>query len=557
MKNPFAQFDFRALRRLLRWLGKEKPGYIARILLFCAAEAIGPPIVALSTRMAVNSFASGGWENFALACAWKLSSHVLWMLAAPVERRSSISRAKRTLARKKREAAAATLRADQRALDALSQGELLAALSTEADKAESLLSDGVFEIARSAIGGAVGFALMAYMDWRFTLIVLALSALSVWASALFGARIRAAGEKTASASANTGADALELLRAAEAVRLAGAEDARYERFVESARAEAEARRQSEGIAAKMRLLEGILGGVSWFAVLLGGMILIEKGLTDIGTVAAMLGLRYVADILIVECGQHLAVMQGNLVGFRRLEAVDALLAEKPDADIGRCPDEYSLCVSNVAFSYTPGVPVLRSFHMELPKTGLTLLSGRSGSGKSTLVKLLLGLYRPDAGEIALTGGCADIAALRERVAYAPQKPTLLRGTIFENIAVGKEGATREQALSAARAAGLSDTLSKLPDGIDTELDDAGGSLSGGEKQRVAIARALVKDAPILLLDEITSALDAQAERAVLETVKALSRDRAVLLVSHRPLSEAYADRIVRMEPALSDAQERT
>lgn len=556
MKNPFAQWDLRSAWRLTKWLDAERPVFFARILFFCAAEAIGTPIVAYATKAAVNSFASGGWSDFLIACAWKLFSHVLWMLAAPVERNSSISRAKRALAKGKLRAASAALRADQRALDTLSQGEMLAALSTEAEKAENILSSSVFEISRSFIGGVVGFALMAYMDWRFMLLVMALSALSVWASAVFGARIRAAGEKIAGASAETGADALELLRAAEAVRLAGAEQSRADRFAASAFAEAEARRQSDGIAARMRLMESLLGGFSWFIVLLGGMALIRAGLTDIGTVAAMLGLRYIADILIVECGQHLAVMQGNLAGFLRLETVTALPPEHLDARTGSFSGTDALRVRNVSFSYVPGAPVLCSFSMELPETGLTLLSGRSGSGKSTLVKLLLGLYLPDEGEIALPGGRADLAALREKVAYAPQEPTLLRGTIAENIALGGENVSRERALSAAHAAGLADTLAKLPEGMDTALDDAGGSLSGGEKQRVAIARALCKNAPILLLDEITSALDARAEKAVLETVKALSKDRAVLLVSHRPLSETYADRIVRMDdPVPCDAKQ--
>jgi ABC-type multidrug transport system fused ATPase/permease subunit len=163
------------------------------------------------------------------------------------------------------------------------------------------------------------------------------------------------------------------------------------------------------------------------------------------------------------------------------------------------------------------------------------------------VKLALGLYAPSGGTVTFDGaGDCTLEAVRSLTAYVPQEPMLFRGTVLDNILCGNASATRGDAVRAAKLAGADVFISRMERGYDSKLADGGGNLSGGQKQRLAIARALVKDAPVLLLDEITSALDEDTERQILETVRNLAAARAVLFVTHRPAVTALADEVRRL-----------
>jgi ATP-binding cassette subfamily C protein CydCD len=179
------------------------------------------------------------------------------------------------------------------------------------------------------------------------------------------------------------------------------------------------------------------------------------------------------------------------------------------------------------------------------------LAGPSGCGKSTLLGVLLGLVASERGSVRVGG--IDLAELdpdawRARLAWVPQRPHLFAASIAENVRLGRGGAGDEEVLAAIAAAGLTDVVEKLPQGIDTVLGDRGAGLSAGERQRIALARAFLRDAPLLLLDEPTANLDGRTEREVLEAVRRLARGRTVVLVAHRPALLALADRVVSLAP---------
>lgn len=204
----------------------------------------------------------------------------------------------------------------------------------------------------------------------------------------------------------------------------------------------------------------------------------------------------------------------------------------------------------VSFGYRDGQRVLRDVSFRVEPGEVVALVGPSGAGKSTLLQLLPRFFEPDAGTIRLGGrdlrelGVRD---LRRHIGFVLQESLLLPGTIAENIGLGREGATRAEIESAARAANADGFIRNLPDGYDTRVGDGAARLSVGEKQRVSIARAFLKDAPVLLLDEPTSALDAASEEAVLSAIHALMRDRTVILVAHRPESLRGVHRVLRLE----------
>ncbi len=190
------------------------------------------------------------------------------------------------------------------------------------------------------------------------------------------------------------------------------------------------------------------------------------------------------------------------------------------------------------------------FPLKRPAGELIAIGGPSGSGKTTCLLGLLGLARVSAGQIRIDGEVlADGESLAESVAYVRQLPWITEGSVADNLRLARAGATRQEMESALRQVGALDLIDARYGGFDRALSRFGGGLSGGERQRIALARAILRGAPIFLLDEPTAHLDEVAERDLLLLLRALARDRTVLMAAHRPAALAAADRVVLLQPA--------
>ena len=204
----------------------------------------------------------------------------------------------------------------------------------------------------------------------------------------------------------------------------------------------------------------------------------------------------------------------------------------------------------VSFAYEEGKPVVEDISFAAAEGHKVALVGESGGGKSTLVNLLLGLYHPSAGHLDVLGHRVDdltASRLRASVGVVFQESYLFSGTIRENIAYGKPGATEEEIVDVAKRANAHEFIQAFPDGYDTVIGERGLKLSGGQKQRVSVARAMLKDAPILVLDEATSALDTKSERAVQAGLDELMKDRTTLIIAHRLSTIADVDTIITLD----------
>lgn len=204
-------------------------------------------------------------------------------------------------------------------------------------------------------------------------------------------------------------------------------------------------------------------------------------------------------------------------------------------------------LENVSFSYMPGKQVIQDLTMEFGH-GLTALAGETGCGKTTVIRLILGLVKPDRGQVTLFDGrqtlCMD-SALRPHLAYVPQGGFLFSGTIRNNLCMGNPQVTDEQMIQALQSVSA-DFVWESREGLDTELQEGGQGLSGGQIQRLAIARALLSGGQVLLLDEATSALDEETEAEIMDSLKRNVRDRIVIVVSHRSSVVDNCDRVYRM-----------
>ncbi|MBR1214353.1 ABC transporter ATP-binding protein [Bradyrhizobium sp. JYMT SZCCT0180] len=245
-------------------------------------------------------------------------------------------------------------------------------------------------------------------------------------------------------------------------------------------------------------------------------------------------------------------LNSNLIGARKLlEIVDSPPTEPADDDKPALKlIDARVEFRDVTFGYRPNEPVLRrmSFMAEPGKT--TALVGPSGGGKSTVLALLLRLYEVTDGAILIDGQAISGVSrhsLRQQTGYVGQDVYLFRDTIGANIAFGKVGATRDEIEAAAKAACAHDFIMGFPLGYDTPVGEHGTQLSGGQRQRIAVARALIKNAPIILLDEATAALDSESEKAVQEAIEHLCRNRTTIVIAHRLHTIMHADAILVVE----------
>jgi thiol reductant ABC exporter CydD subunit len=285
-----------------------------------------------------------------------------------------------------------------------------------------------------------------------------------------------------------------------------------------------------------------------------GLRLVEGGL-GLETALLVLILAPEAYLPLRQVGaQYHASVEGLTAAARIFEVLETPL---PPAGTRRDvpdPTRATLRLDGVTVRY-PGrdAPALDDFSLTVHPGETVALVGPSGAGKSTVLSVLLGFVQPDSGRVLVDwDDLADLSpdAWRERIAWVPQRPHLFAGSVAANIRLGRPDASDAEVREAARAANALAFVEALPSGFDTPLGDRGAGLSAGQRQRIALARAFLRDAPLLLLDEPTSNLDAESEAAVLDAVRRLTASRTVILVAHRPALAAMADRTVPLAPAL-------
>src|SRR5438093_1057232 len=379
---------------------------------------------------------------------------------------------------------------------------------------------------------------MARIDWQLALIALAISPGLVVTGRIFRRRLRRHSREAKKLESSTMSIVQEVLGALRVVKAFGQEAREEERFI---------RRSTEGMKVRLRLaslegsfnvLVGLATAAGMAAVLLIGVRHVGAGVLTLGELLMVMAYMNQLYEPLKTISRKAATLQLHLASAERAFALldePSDVEERPDAQLlGRASG--TIAFRNVSFAYGKDRPVLYdiSFIIEPgPRLGI---AGASGAGKSTLISLLTRFYDPTEGEIRLDGvDLRDfrLEDLRRQFAVVPQDPVLFSASIAENIAYAKPGASKDELIAASQAANAHEFILRLPQGYDTQVGERGVQLSGGQRQRIAIARAFLKDSPVLILDEPTSAVDAEAEAAIVGAIRRLMRGRTVILITHR------------------------
>ncbi|MER7750693.1 ABC transporter ATP-binding protein [Kitasatospora sp. NPDC097643] len=430
-------------------------------------------------------------------------------------------------------------------------GDVLSRLTGDVEAVETFLLSGVLDAVAYVAELSVFLAVLFYLRWDLALVALVVAPLFWWTARRFSVLVKAAARERRRRSGAVSALAEETLGHLALVQAYNRQGWEQERFGQ----ENLARFRATMTATRLRAL---FAPIVELLELAGALIVLGLGAWELAHGRLTLGELLVFVAL-------LGRLYGPIRGISRLsngfysasaaaERIIELLDQRPqvvDPPVPLRPAlrlRGSVTFDGVWFRY-PGSTRVALFDVSFrAEPGETVaLVGPSGAGKSTVAKLLLRFYDPERGAVRLDGidlRELALADLRENIAVLLQETLVIHGTVRENIAYGRPGATDAQIVAAARAADADEFVRRLPEGYDTVVGQHGRLLSGGQRQRLAIARAMVRDAPVLLLDEPTTGLDAESGRRILEPLGRLMYGRTTIIISHNLLTIRAADRIV-------------
>lgn len=454
-------------------------------------------------------------------------------------------------------------------------GDAISVMSNDVVAAEDALRQHCFSLAHGLMQGAAAAAAMLALDVRLALISLATSVGLALANAAFAAPLRRAARLAQDRLAELTQRLGDLLAGYEVVRSFNLGGWAVRRFADANAGARDAAIRRTRLEAYVSGANSLTMGFFFLPVIIGASWMLS-GRVSFGLVIGMVQFSNGIMIMMMAFGASFSRFQSALAAADRIWAVLAEPAEperypaperraesghssapvrpadpmpRPVAAAGadNVDAEAAIRLCDVVFAYDGDQPVLNGLSFTVPRGRVIALVGSSGGGKSTVFKLLLGFYPARAGTIEVAGRPLEsyrLAELRSLFAFVPQDAYLFDGTIADNIRYGQLAATDDQVAAAAMAANAHEFIVALPEGYRTRVGERGSHLSGGERQRIAIARAILKNAPFLLLDEATAALDAESERMVQEALERLMAGRTTIVIAHRLTTVQDADEIL-------------
>lgn len=428
-------------------------------------------------------------------------------------------------------------------------GDLLYRVTADTYAIQTLTMNGVFPILVS-LGLLIGMTLvMLRLDWVLTLLALAVCPVLFVTISAMSKRINTAATIAHERESTIYSLVQRTMSAIRVIQAFTKEEEEHRRFMTAS---------AESLSANLRLytLQTLYSGVVNAVIALGTALVVWVGAQHV-----MSGLLSVGDLVVFTAylaslygpintiSQTLGLIEGGKAGLTRVQEILAVERDLPEGKrvLSRSEVRGELSFEGVAFGYNPDQPVLRDVNLKIAPGQTVAVVGPTGAGKSTLVSLVPRFYDPQQGRVLLDGVDTKeytLSSLRQQVAMVLQPPLVFPITIAENIAYGRPGATRDEIERAARLARIHEKITRLPQGYDTVVSEQGSTLSEGERQRLTIARAILRDAPILILDEPTSSVDAETEALIMEGLEQLMGGRTTFIIAHRLSTVRNADLIL-------------
>lgn len=420
-------------------------------------------------------------------------------------------------------------------------GDLISRLTADVDRLYSTFSITLAEFLRQIIILIVGILFLAITTPKLSLIMLLTIPFVVVSAIFFGRYIRKLSKERQKKLAESNSILGETLQAIQVVKAFANEMFENKRYTSSIGGVVTiAMKYARGRALFATFIITVLFGALFFIIWQGAM-MVQNGTISAGELVAFVTYTFIIGGSIASLGNFYPEILG---AFGATERVREILKTESEVDLVNHPNINRLKTTgniefkNVHFTYPtrPDIQVLKGIDLHISEGQKVALVGPSGVGKSTIIQLLLQFYKISKGDILIDGKSIfgqNIRDLRNNMALVPQEVILFGGTIKENILYGKENATEEEVIKAAKQSNSWEFIKTFPEGLETIVGERGVKLSGGQRQRIAIARAILKNPAILLLDEATSSLDAESERLVQDALDKLMEGRTSIIIAHR------------------------
>lgn len=420
-------------------------------------------------------------------------------------------------------------------------GEIITLVTHNVAKIENLYNNNLLMLIFAITHGSLAIGSMLLLDWKIAMIILPLGGVSILINKRFIKPIRNLSEKILAKFNLKNQQLTNILASIKISKMFDLDKELYDVYANKNADLSELTVKRAKIMGFMDAINYVYEKFRYVLIILIGIILVMRGITNIGVIIAMVSLQTYASYMFVNIGNFITDTQDSLVGVNKI--LELLNEPKEELNVEDWPieiidDRVALKIENLSFQYEENKKVLVDLNLTVKKGEKIALIGASGSGKSTISKLILNLYNIKDGNIFIHGNNIkdlNLRRLREMVSYVSQDAYLFNGTIEENIRCGNLNSTREEIIEAAKAAKAYDFIMEQLNQFETIVGEKAINLSGGQKQRLAIARALLKNAPILILDEATSSLDSKTEDEVKEALNKLMENKTVIIITHRLL----------------------
>jgi subfamily B ATP-binding cassette protein MsbA len=425
-------------------------------------------------------------------------------------------------------------------------GDLISTVTSDIDAIQDFISSVLLGMIVNTLTLVGMLAVMFYLNWRFTLIALSVAPVLFVVVYSFTRRIKQASRAVRKKEGEVVSVVAEVLSSIRVVKAFSREDYEQERFERQSLESVETALRARSLKAKLAPIVEILVAVGTSLVLWYGVHLVLRG--EMTTGSLLVFIMYLGKMYkpMRELSKMTDTLSKTVVGYERIQEVLETERDVRNMRGARSAPNFkgAISFSHVNFNYAKDDRILQDVDFKIEPGQIAAFVGPTGAGKTTIASLVARFYDPVSGQVTIDGEDIrhyKLKSLRRQISFVLQETLLFHAPVWQNIAYGRPEASREEIIKAAKLASADEFILRMPEGYDTMVGERGVTLSGGQRQRIAIARAIIREAPILILDEPSSGLDAASEEVVFEALAKLMEGKTAIVIAHRLATVRRAD----------------